>query len=292
VIDSRTTLHALVAAARRRLTAAGIRADEADLDARLLAEHILGWTTERFLADAIAPASPEFGVRYDALVERRVRREPLAYIIRRQEFWGLDFEVSPAVLIPRPETELVVESALGFVQRDAHVHIADVCTGSGCMAIALACERPNARVTATEISNAALEVARRNAVRQRVAERVSLVRSDLLGGVEGPFDVVVANPPYVADRERATVQPEVRDYEPALALFSGPDGLDVIRRLVPAAASRLRPLGMLAFEFGFGQADAVTELIARTADLALIELRRDLQGIERVAVARKTELPL
>jgi release factor glutamine methyltransferase len=285
--DGHVTIAERVARARARLRAAGITDVEAELDARLLAEHVLGWTTTRYLTDAVGEAPPAFEARYGALVERRARREPVAYIVRHQEFWGLEFEVSRAVLIPRPETELIVESALAIVPAGSAPEIADVCTGSGCIAVAIARERPRARLTATELSDDALQVAKRNAVTHLVAERIDFRRANLLAGVDATFDLVVSNPPYVPERDRPSIQPEVRDYEPALALFAGPDGLHVIRALLSETAERLRPGGHLVFEFGFGQADAVTELIARADGLTMIDLRRDLQGIPRAAIARK-----
>jgi release factor glutamine methyltransferase len=280
-----------VAAGRLRLRAAGIPDDEADLDARLLAEHVLGWTTERFLAEATASASPSFVQRYNDVVARRERREPVSYVVGHQEFWGLDFEVSPAVLIPRPETELVVETALQLLGAAAtagsDIRVADVCTGSGCVAVAIACERQQATIVAIDISEAALAVAQRNARRHGVAERIRLVRADLLDGVEERFDLIAANPPYVAESDRAGLQPEVRDYEPALALFAGTDGLDAIKRLLDTVPDHLRPGGWFLFEFGFGQSDEIVRLISRAAALTMIELRHDLQEIPRVAVVRK-----
>src|SRR5437870_3498847 len=168
-----SSIHARVDAARKRLRAAGIPDDEADLDARLLAEHVLGWTTERYFADSNVPAPEDFDARFEALVARRAAREPFAYIVRRQEFWGLRFRVTPAVLIPRPETELIVEALLGIVhEASAAVKVADVGTGSGCLAVALARERPAAVIVATDVSDAAIAVARENAVRHGVAERI------------------------------------------------------------------------------------------------------------------------
>ena len=277
-----------MADARGRLRAAGIPREESDLDARLLAEFALGWTSERFFTSAGQRESDDFAHRYEALVSRRASREPLAYIVGRQEFWGLSFEVSPAVLIPRPETELIVEAALAlFPSTDAPVSVADVCTGSGCVAVALARERPAARVVASDVSNVALALARRNASRHGVADRVTTVCTDLLDGIDPPLDLVASNPPYVRERDRLGLQPEVRDHEPALALFAGPEGLDIIRRLVGQAPTRLRPGGYLIFEFGFGQDEAVEELLASSPDFQSIELRRDLQGIARTAVARR-----
>jgi release factor glutamine methyltransferase len=282
-----TSIHSRVGSARDRLRAAGIPDDEADLDARLLAEHVLGWDTARFFSTAAADPEPAgFAERYEALVARRTAREPISYIVGHHEFWGLRFEVSSAVLIPRPETELIVEIGLEVVRdRSAEARIADVCTGSGCIAIALASERRSATVVAADTSDAALELARRNAATHAVDQGVRFVNADVLEGVDGPFDMIVANPPYVRDGDRATLQPEVRDHEPPQALFAGADGLDVIRRLVAQAPTRLESGGMLVFEIGFGQAEAVDHLISGTDGLKMIGLRRDLQGIPRAAIA-------
>ena len=282
-----TTIHARVASARERLRAAGVPSDEADLDARLLAEQTLGWTTEHFFADSNQPPPADFDARFDALVARRAAREPFAYIVGRQEFWGFAIGVSPAVLIPRPETEIIVEAACEALAADSPAVVADVGTGSGCIAVAIARERPNARIVATDMSGAALDVARRNAVKFGVADRVAFRQTDLLDGLGETFDIVVSNPPYVRDGDRAGIQPEVR-FEPGSALYAGDDGLDVIRRLVPQSAERLTRGGKLIFEFGLGQADAVSELISSTPRLRLIRLRDDLQGIPRVAIAAKS----
>jgi release factor glutamine methyltransferase len=281
----RSTLHAHVARARERLIDAGIPPDEADLDARLLAEFVLGWTTERFFVDAGSEAPSDFESRYASLMSRRAAREPFAYIVGHQEFWGLEFTVTADVLIPRPETELIVEAVLGLVEKNAAARIADVGAGSGCLAIAIACERPAAALVATDTSDAALHVAQHNAARHGVADRVHLRRADLLNGVDERFDLIVSNPPYVRERDRAALQAEVR-FEPSGALFAGDDGLDVIRRLVQNAPRWLNAGGTLIFEFGFGQADAVGQLISSTAGLRMIALRRDLQDIPRIAIAR------
>jgi len=283
------SIQARVAAARLRLRAAGIPQAESDLDARLLAQHVLGWTTERFLTDSDAAEPNGFARRYDALVERRATREPLAYIVGTREFWGLDFEVSPAVLIPRPSTELLVEIVLErFPDRSSALAIADVCTGCGCVAVAIAGERPAATIVATDISAEAIEIAGRNAARHHVTDRIAFRRADLLAGIAGPFDAIVANPPYVLDRTAAALQPEVRDHEPAVALFGGADGLDLVTRLVADAPSRLRRGSLLAFEFGCGQDAEVERRIAGAPDLSLVAIRRDLDGIARAAVAQKT----
>ncbi len=278
-----------MADARNRLREAGISPVESELGARLLAEFMLGWTTERFFSSADEPAPAGFADGYRQLVDRRALREPLAYIVGRREFWGLSFEVSPAVMIPRPETELMVETALAlFPAVDHAMTIADVCTGSGCVGIALATERPEALVTAVDLSGAALAVAGRNAVLHGVAGRIRCVLSDLLEGIHDSFDLIVANPPYIRDYERVLLQREVRDHEPSLAFFGGPDGFDVIERFVAQVPARLRTGGALLFEFGFGQDLLVEAVIERTAGLMLVDLKRDLQGIARIAVARRT----
>jgi release factor glutamine methyltransferase len=283
------TIHAHVSAARQRLRDAGITPTESDLDARLLAQHVLGWSTERFLIDAREPVPDGFTPRYDALVARRVTREPLAYIVGIREFWGLALEVNADVLIPRPATELIVEAIQElFPDRSVPLAIADVCTGCGCVAVAIAYERPTATVRGTDISDPALAVARRNASRHGVADRVTFSHGDLLAGMTGTFDAIVANPPYVIDRARPALQPEVRDHEPSVALFGGVDGLALVTRLVAAAPARLRSGGYLIFEFGLGQDVEVEDLLEASPDLTLVGLRRDIQGIARTAIARRT----
>jgi release factor glutamine methyltransferase len=282
------SVHHQVSEARQRLRDAGITPTESDLDARLLAQHVLGWTTERYLTDAREPAPEGFRPRYDALVARRVTREPLAYIVGVREFWGLELEVTPDVLIPRPATELIVEALQDlFPDRSVPLSIADVCTGCGCVAVAVAHERPGARVRAIDISRPALEVAARNAARHGVADRITFTQGDLLEGVTGAFDAIVANPPYVIDRAAPALQPEVRDHEPPVALFGGADGLALVTRLVATAPRCLRPDGYLVFEFGLGQDVEVEALIEASPELTPIGLRRDLQGIARTAIARR-----
>jgi release factor glutamine methyltransferase len=282
-----TTIHERVAGARDRLREAGLSAAEADLGARVLATHLLGWSTERLFADGRDPEPDHFADRFDAIVARRAAREPLAYIVGGREFWGLPLEVTPDVLIPRPETELIVEAALDlYPDRHGPLRVADVCTGSGCVAIAMASERPAWTVLATDISEPALAVARRNAARHAVDDRVRFARADLLAGVPGPFDLIVANPPYVRSGDRPGLQPEVRE-EPDVALYGGPEGLDTIVRLLQQAPAALTRGGHLIFEFGLGQDQQIEELIAAAPGLSPIELKRDLQGIARTAVTRR-----
>jgi release factor glutamine methyltransferase len=281
------TIQASVAAARDRLRQAGLSPVEADLSARLLAEHVLGWSTAAFLSSADERPPTGFSDRYEPLVARRAAREPLAYITGHRDFWDLSFEVSPAVLIPRPETELIVEAALELLPAARPASIVDAGTGSGVLAIALAHERPEAEVTATDISAAALAVARRNAVKHKVDDRVRFVQGDLLEPITTPVDLIVCNPPYVAETVRSVMQPEVRDHEPSVALFGGSDGLGLVSRLVEAAPARLRSGGSLIFEFGFGQDVEVEDLIRRRPELQFVDLRRDLQGIARTCIARR-----
>jgi len=283
------SLHDRVALGAARLAAAGIGPTEARLDARVLAQHVLGWDAAVFFTHGPDPPPPGFAESYDPLIERRAGREPLAYLVGRQEFWGLSFEVSPAVLIPRPETELLVEASLEAFPDSHHpIRIADACTGSGCVAVALAHERPTARVVATDISAEALVLARRNARRHGVASRVAFVRADLLEGVEARFDLIVSNPPYILEDALPTLQPEVRDHEPSRALLAGADGLSLIRRLVAGAPHRLQPGGRLIFELGAEQDGAVLGLIRGTPGLTMVSLRRDLQALPRAAVVERT----
>ena len=278
------TLAERLSEGRRRLVAAGIGVRNAAFDAEVLARCALGWDRATYLARWREPAPPGFGDRFEPLVARRCRREPVARITGQREFWGLDLEVTPAVLVPRPESELLVETALARLEdRTAAWALADVGTGSGCLALALARELPRAQVTATDVSPEALAVARRNAARHRAADRVTFHHTDLLDGLPGPFDLIVSNPPYVPDAVIETLAPEVRDHEPAAALRGGPDGLDTVRRLIVATAGRLRPEGRLVMEVGAGQSrDAAA--IAQRAGLQVVDVRPDLQGIPRAVV--------
>ena len=282
-----SSLHERLADARETLIRAGIPAEEAALDAEVLARHVLDCDRATLLTRARDPLPSAFDRLYHALIARRVTREPVAYIVGHREFWGLEFDVTPAVLIPRPETELVVEEALASLpRRDIVRHIIDVGTGSGCLAVTLAVEFPPANVTATDTSHEALAVAYRNADRHNVIGRITFVQSDVLRDLTEPADLIVSNPPYVPAGDAATLQAEVARYEPASALYGGPDGLDVIRRLVGSARQHLAAGGWLIIEFGFGQEAAVRE-IAREAGWNVARIRSDLQGIPRVAVLRR-----
>ncbi|MFB3915192.1 MAG: peptide chain release factor N(5)-glutamine methyltransferase [Terriglobales bacterium] len=226
--------------------------------------------------------------RYQQAVAERARGVPSQYIAGHQEFWGLDFLVSPAVLIPRPETEHLVEAVLELVKKHEieRPRIVDVGTGSGCIALALANELPGAEIDAVDVSCAALEIARANAARLQLSTRVRFGQSDLLSAFKGVpvFDFVVSNPPYVGECEADKVQREVRKFEPRVAVFGGPEGLDIVRRLVPQAYGRLKPGGWLLMEIGFSQEQAVLALLKNWREVQTIP---DLQGIPRVVVARK-----
>ena len=282
-----SSLHERLADARETLIRAGIPAEEAALDAEVLARHVLDCDRATLLTRARDPLPSAFDRLYHALIARRVAREPVAYIMGHREFWGLEFDVTPAVLIPRPETELVVEEALASLpRRDIVRHIIDVGTGSGCLAVTLAVEFPPANITATDTSHEALAVAYRNADRHNVIGRITFVQADVLKDLTEPADLIVSNPPYVPAGDAATLQAEVARYEPSSALYGGPDGLDVIRRLVGSARQHLAAGGWLIIEFGFGQEAAVRE-VAREAGWNVARIRSDLQGIPRVAVLRR-----
>jgi release factor glutamine methyltransferase len=279
-------LHDVLAAAARRLREAGLDAAGAAADADVLARHVLGWTRARLLAHRRDVAPTTFVERLGALVDRRADRVPVAYLTGTREFYGLDVEVTPDVLIPRPETELAVEAALAALPSPGTGgRVVDVGTGSGCIAVAIAVTRPDVHVLAIDRSRPALTVARRNARRHGVGNRIALVAGDLLTSVAGhpAADVVVSNPPYVPD-DSPDVAVDVARHEPAAALYAGRDGLDVVRRLVVDAVRVVRPGGRLVMEIGIGQADAVADAAARAGGWAAADFRPDLQGIPRVAV--------
>jgi release factor glutamine methyltransferase len=282
------TLHERLTQVTHALLAAGLTEPEASIDAEVLARHVLGWTREQMLVRWRQPVPADFESRFVPLLARRLKREPIAYIIGHREFWGLDIDVTRDTLIPRPETELIVEETLSIASTLADAPtVVDVGTGSGCLAVAIAHELAKAHILAIDVSTAALDVAKRNAVRHHVNDRITLIAGSVLEPISHPVDLIVSNPPYVPLRDARTMQPDVRDYEPAVALFSGDDGLATIRALIAQAAARVRPDGWLIFEFGWGQADAVTRLIEHAGAWHLVRLRHDLQDIPRTAILQR-----
>lgn len=253
-------------------------------EAGSLLAHVLGRDRSFIIAHTDDPVTAGQNEVLQTLVERRAAGEPLQYIIAQQEFFNLVFEVNSDVLIPRPETELIVETSLELLRDDPEPYFADIGTGSGCIAISMLYELPEARALATDLSRAALSVALRNAERHSVSDRLQLLESDCFSDLDGhePFTLITSNPPYVSDDELQSVQREVR-FEPRAALAAGPDGLSVIRRLVSEARPFLRAGGYLVFEIGFGQSEAVEQLIDRGV-WKLLEIRKDLQGIPRTFV--------
>jgi release factor glutamine methyltransferase len=290
-----------------RLRAGRVPSDT--LAAEVLLLYSLGRDRSWLYSHADEQLDPYLVANYFTLIARRAGGEPTQYLTGKQEFWGLEFEVTPAVLIPRPETEHVVEVALERLgaagikidmktgAASPKLRIADVGTGSGCLAVALAWELPHAEVFATDISAAALEVARRNAERHKVSDRVHFVETNLFEGLVdlalansvSPllFDLIVSNPPYVARNDEATLQREVRDYEPDAALFGGPTGIEIYARLVEDAGVLLRRRGNLVLELGYGAADSVRAILTAQPGWANICVTNDLAGIPRVLAAER-----
>lgn len=253
------------------------------LEAELLLTALLGCNRATLLAHLDAPLPPMAATIYRSWVQRRAAGEPLPYITGHIEFFGLEFTVTPAVLIPRPETELLVETALAHA--GPAPRIADVGTGSGCIIVTLARHLPQARCYAVDLSAAALEVARLNAARHGVAERIRFLEGDLLAPLPEPVDLIVSNPPYVAESEWETLPVSVRR-EPALALLGGEEGLDAVRRLLAQAPASLRPGGMLLMEIGEQQGAAALALARATFPAAECRLLQDLAGKDRVLWVR------
>lgn len=254
-------------------------------DATLLLRHVLQIPHAELFAYRERHLTQSQLQMFQELIDQRRTGKPIQYITGEQEFFGLPFRVTPDVLIPRPETEHLVEAAIARLQNSPAPRLVDVGTGSGAIAIALAHTMPHAEIVALEISPAALAVAKQNAQQNGVAERIRFVQSDLLAAVAGEhFDAVVSNPPYVALSERASLPREVRDFEPASALFAGPTGLEVYHRLIVEAAGVLDPGGWLLMEIGHGQRDSIANSLRGWGALEFIP---DLQGIPRVGVAQK-----
>ncbi len=273
------TIGATLAHAAGQLQA---RTDTPRLDAELLLAHVLGLSRAGLHTYPERPLLPHQQRDYQTLLSRRARGEPLSYLTGHVEFYGLDLTVDARVLIPRPETETLVDLALSLIPPHAPLTLADLGTGSGCIAIALAVSVPHAHTYALDLSPDALAVARANAERHGVASRITLLHSDLLTALPRPADLIVANPPYVAAGEWTRLPCEIRAHEPRLALYGGLDGLDVIRRLLDQVPTHLRPGGALLVEIGATQGATVTRLACRTFPTAAITLHTDLAGRDRV----------
>lgn len=289
------TVHEAVDDAVWRLKEAGVSRSPR-LDAELLLARTLGVARAELLREPERALTANEAAELEGLLRRRLTREPIAYILGHKAFRTIDLEVTRDVLIPRPDTETLVDVALEELKAlpiagpgaEGEPLVIDVGTGSGCIALALAAEDPFVRVVATDVDPGALAVARGNAARLGLARRVEFVLSDLFHDVgERPFDIVVSNPPYIPADEYVALEPNVRDYEPRLALYGGVDGLDFYRRLVPGAALLLRPGGMLAVEVGIGQAEAVAGIMAAAGAFGAPQTRADLAGVPRVVYAHR-----
>lgn len=276
-----------IADAAQRLTVTGIPPDEARREARILVREATGLTNEALYIRPDFPLSQEAQAQWENLVSRREKREPLAYILGYREFYGLIFRVTPAVLIPRPETELLVETTLEHLQGIENPVVVDVGTGSGCIAIAIAVHRPDATVYATDISREALVIARENATQNSAS--VQFIEGDLLApfyGQDPQFDAILSNPPYIAPAEIATLEPEVRNWEPVLALGTNPDPTFIYSRLASESLPLLRDGALLAVEVGQGLAEEVANQW-KLASLTHIHTLSDYAGIPRVVSAKR-----
>ena len=284
-----TTYGEALAAARARLSNAG--ASTPGLDARLLMAAAAGLDAAALIARSREPLPSLARSRFDTHLERRLGGEPVARIIGEKEFWSLAFTIDGAVLAPRPETEILVEAALAEAKRrfPPDIYICDLGTGSGAIIVALLVELPDARGTAMDLSEEALSVARRNAERHGVAARLSLEKGDFAMKPEGPFDIVVSNPPYVRTEMIPRLAPEVREYDPHLALDGGADGLEAYRAILARVAELIREDGVIALETGHDQSAAVADL-CRLAGLAEVRIVSDLAGTQRVVVATQHKL--
>ena len=260
--------------------------DDSRIEAEVLLRHVLGWDRARFFASLREPVDDDTASRLDALLRRRAGGEPLAYIVGRREFYGLDFHVDPRVLVPRPETELLVDEVIAYAGKRGSaggISICDVGAGSGAVAVALAVHLPGVTVYATDCSPGAIEVVRLNVRRHGVSDRVHLVRCDLLDGLPGPVDIIVSNPPYVRSSEIPKLQREVRR-EPRAALDGGADGMAVMRRLFERAPAVLRPGGFMAVEIDPRQRGTALEMAGNALPGASITCADDLSGRARAII--------
>lgn len=275
-----------------RLAAAGI--DSAALEARMLAGAVLGLDLTGLIAQGLRQLDEEDAVRLDALAQRRLAGEPVARILETKEFWGLPLKLSAETLVPRADTETVVEAALDVLRAEgrmqAALRIADLGTGSGAILLALLTELPAATGVGTDLSAAALDTAKTNAQRLGLAPRAHFLVGDYADGLSGPFDLIVSNPPYIRSTDIATLTPEVRDHDPHLALDGGRDGLDAYRRIAPQAAALLADGGLLVLEIGQGQDLAVNRLVTAAGLTVMGPVRADLAGIGRAVVTGKIAL--
>lgn len=284
------TLGDLIAESQRMLEQAGIESSRQE--AVWIVEHVLRLPAHHAIADRDRLLSHAELLVARGLVERRVGREPLQYILGTQEFCGLEFDVNPAVLIPRPETELLVEYVAQRISAERQATIVDACTGSGCIAVAIARLRPRARVIATDLSSPSLAVARQNATRHEVCERITWLEGDLLRPLaaqemEGRIDVIVSNPPYIAEADWPMLQPEVRLFEPRGALVAGPQGTELHERLLQEAGRYLSPGGALIMEIGTGQACAMRRIVDQISGYRFHRLVYDAAGLERVVIVER-----
>lgn len=256
------------------------------MESRILLRVVTGQSQLEILRDVDAELTPEQASRFEEMIKRRERREPLAYLRGTQEFYGLTFDVSPAVLVPRPETEMLVDFAINKLRDRPGPVLIDVGTGSGCIAVAAAVHLPHLRIIAVDLSLDALEIAQRNAASNGVHDRIRFVQGDLLQDFPpASADVVVANPPYIPSNDVDTLQPEVRNYEPRLALDGGSDGFALLHRLMDRAATVLKQDGWLGVEVGMGQAESLATRL-RQDGWTNVETVKDLAGIERVVTAQ------
>jgi len=285
------TLGEAIVESRRVLDQAGI--ESAEQEALWIVQHVLRLPAHHVVIDRDRMLASAELADVKSLVQRRVGREPLQYILGTQEFCGLEFHVNPAVLIPRPETELLVEYVAQRISADQPATIVDVCTGSGCIAVAIARQRPLARLIATDLSSHSLDVARQNAVRHSAEERIIWLEGNLLGALagqrlEGQVDVIVSNPPYIAEADWATLQPEVRLFEPRGALIAGPKGTELHERLLREAGRYLSPGGALILEIGAGQARAIRQIVEQLSGYRFHRLVYDEAGLERVVIVERS----